>query len=73
MGRLFGVEASDGDDLALEFARFSVLGRNWARRSGWTLSTTILRVLLILIDLPGGIGGEVGVRVGVDMVVVLWR
>jgi hypothetical protein len=72
--RLFGVEDDDGEDLALEFERGIGLGRNWVRRLGWSLSTTVLRGLLILIDLPLGIGGEAGVREGVDMVLVvlLW-
>ena len=68
---MFGVEAIDGDDLALEFDLGIGFGANSARRSGWSLSTTILRGLVILIGLPLGIGGEAWVWLGVDMV-VLW-
>lgn len=71
MERLFGVGADDDDDLALEFDRATGLGANSARRLGWSLSTTILRGLLILIGLPLVIDGEASVRLGVDMV-VLW-
>ena len=68
-----GVEANDGDDLAFEFERGNGLGMNWARRSGWSLSTTVLRGLLILFDLLLGAGGEAEVKEGVDMVELLWR
>lgn len=70
---MLGVEATDGEDFALEFDCGIGLGRNWARRSGWSLSTTDLRGLLILIDLLFGVGGNVGLRDGVDMAVVVWR
>jgi hypothetical protein len=39
--------------------------------SGWSLRTITFRSLLILTDLPLGVGGEVGFREGVDMVVVV--
>jgi hypothetical protein len=68
--RLFGVEANEGDDLALEFDRGTGLGKYWARRSGWSFSTTILCGFL-LIDRPLGIGGAPGVMEGVDIVVAL--
>ena len=68
---MFDVDASDGDDLAFGLDRDMGLGWNWARASGWSLRTTILRGLLSLIDRLLGIGGEAGVREGVDIVVVV--
>lgn len=69
MERLFGVEANEGDDLALEFDRGTGLGKYRARRSGWSFSTTILCGLLVLIDRPLGIKGAPGVMEGVDIMV----